>query len=90
MVLNMEIMSVEESLNAKFYESFPKIKSSSVEVDDVMDEQVAQYHDGFPSIEVHVIEEGTSKTIKKAKGNTIKQVVGEMNERTLRSQFRNI
>ena len=53
MVLNMEIMSVEESLNAKFYESLSEIKSSSVEVDDVMDEQVAQYHDGFPSIEIH-------------------------------------
>lgn len=84
MVLNKEIMRVEESLNANFYET----KSSFMEVDDVMDEQVSQYHDGFPSIEVHVIEEGTSKTIKKAKGNPIKKkVVGEMNERTLRSQI---
>ncbi|GJZ29284.1 retrovirus-related pol polyprotein from transposon TNT 1-94 [Tanacetum coccineum] len=84
-VLNKEIMRIEESLNVIFDESLPKPKSSFSVEDDRIDEPIAQDLNGSQSLQVNVSDEGYLKSLKEARGHPIKQVISELNKRTLRS-----
>ncbi|GJW64938.1 hypothetical protein Tco_0116822 [Tanacetum coccineum] len=78
-------MRIEESLNVTFDESFPEPKSSSSVENDRINEPIVQDLNGSLSIQVNVLDEGYSKSLKKAKDHPIEQVIGKLNERTLRS-----
>ncbi|GJV70897.1 retrovirus-related pol polyprotein from transposon TNT 1-94 [Tanacetum coccineum] len=84
-VLDKEIMRIVESLNVTFDESLPEPKSFSLVEDDRIYEPIVQELNGSPSLQVNVLDEGYPKSLKKARGNPIKEVIGELNERTLRS-----
>ncbi|GJY32616.1 retrovirus-related pol polyprotein from transposon TNT 1-94 [Tanacetum coccineum] len=79
-----EIMRIEESLNVTFDESLPMPKSSPSIEDDGIDEPIVQDLNGSPSLQVNVSDEGYPKSFKEARGHPIKQVVSELNKRTLR------
>ncbi|GKC19098.1 retrovirus-related pol polyprotein from transposon TNT 1-94 [Tanacetum coccineum] len=85
-VLNKETMRTEESLNVTFYESLLKPKSSSSVKDDRINEPIVQNPVRSPSLEANASEPGYPKSLKEARGHLIKQVIGELNERTLRSK----
>ncbi|GJS33109.1 hypothetical protein Tco_0531491 [Tanacetum coccineum] len=79
-------MRIEESLNVNFDESLPKPKSVPlVEVQNINELIVQDLH-GSSSLEVNVSNEGYPKSVKEARGHQIEQVIGELNERTLRSK----
>ncbi|GJY04728.1 hypothetical protein Tco_0370668 [Tanacetum coccineum] len=92
-------MRIEESLNVTFDESFPEPKSSSSVKDDRINEPIVQDLNGSPSLQVNVLDEGYPKSLKEdrghpigpkilkeARGHPIGQVIGELNERTLRTE----
>ncbi|GJR51133.1 hypothetical protein Tco_1401654 [Tanacetum coccineum] len=79
-------MRIEESLNVTFDESLPEPKSSSLVEDDRIDEPIVQDLNGSPSLKVNVSDEGYPKSLKKSRGQPIEQVIGKLNERTLRSK----
>ncbi|GJS07373.1 hypothetical protein Tco_0364169 [Tanacetum coccineum] len=79
-------MRIEESLNVTFDESLPEPKSSSLVEDDRIDEPIIQDLNGSPSLQVNVSDEGYPKSVKEAKGHPIEQVIGKLNEMTLRSK----
>ncbi|GJU00370.1 hypothetical protein Tco_1110708 [Tanacetum coccineum] len=85
-VLNKETMRIEESFNVTFDESLLEPKSSSLVEDDRIDEPEVQDLNGSPSLQVNVSDEGYPKSLKEARGHPIKQVISELNERTLRSK----
>ncbi|GJT09966.1 integrase, catalytic region, zinc finger, CCHC-type containing protein [Tanacetum coccineum] len=85
-VLNKETMRIEESHNVTFDESFPEPKSSPSVEDDRIDETIVQNLNGSSSLQVNVLDEGYPKSLKEARGHPIEQVIGELNERTLRSK----
>ncbi|GKF57092.1 hypothetical protein Tco_0170629 [Tanacetum coccineum] len=74
-------MRIEESLNVTFDESLLEPKSSSLVEDDRIDEPIVQDLNGSSSLQVNVLDEGYSKSLKEARGHTIEQVIGELNER---------
>nr|GEY16189.1 hypothetical protein [Tanacetum cinerariifolium] len=80
-------MRIEESFNVTFDESLPEPKSSSSVEDDRIDEPIVQDLNRSPSLQVNVSDEGYPKSLKEARGHPIKQVIGELNERTLRSSI---
>ncbi|GJW33396.1 hypothetical protein Tco_0053428 [Tanacetum coccineum] len=77
-------MRIEESLNVTFDESLPEPKSSSLVEDDRIDEPIVQALNGSTSLQVNVLDEGYPKSLKEARCHPIEQVIGELNERTLR------
>ncbi|GJT96504.1 hypothetical protein Tco_1092022 [Tanacetum coccineum] len=77
-------MRIEESLNVTFDESLPKPKSLPSVEDDRINEPIVQDLNDLPSLQVNVSDEGYPKSIKEARGHLIEQVIGELNERTLR------
>ncbi|GKB19761.1 hypothetical protein Tco_0853684 [Tanacetum coccineum] len=85
-VLDKETMRIEESLNATFDESLPEPKSSSSVEYDRINEPIVQDLNGSPSLQVNVSYEGYPKSVKEARGHPIEQLIGELNERTLRSK----
>ncbi|GJX08769.1 retrotransposon protein [Tanacetum coccineum] len=85
-VLNKETMRIGESLNVTFDESLPEPKSSlSVEYDRI-NELLVQDPGRSSSLEANASELGYPKSVKEAKGHPIEQVIGDLNERTLRSK----
>ncbi|GJR73225.1 retrotransposon protein [Tanacetum coccineum] len=66
--------------------SFPKPKSSPLVEDDRINKPIVQDLNGSPSLQVNILDEGYPKSLKEAKGHLIKQVTGELNERTFRSK----
>ncbi|GJX39375.1 dehydrogenase, E1 component [Tanacetum coccineum] len=78
-------MRIKESLNVTFDESFPEPKSSPSIKDDRINEPLVQDPVRSPLLEVYILEPGYPKSVKEARGHPIKQVIGELNERTLRS-----
>nr|GEU77021.1 retrovirus-related Pol polyprotein from transposon TNT 1-94 [Tanacetum cinerariifolium] len=84
-VLNKETMRIEESLNVTFDERLPEPKLSPSVEDDMTHEPIVQDLNGSP-LQVNVSEEGYPKSLKEARGHPIEQVIGELNERTLRSK----
>ncbi|GJV60177.1 hypothetical protein Tco_1466277 [Tanacetum coccineum] len=85
-MLNKETMRIEESFNVTFDESLPKSKSYSTIKDDRINEPLVQDLNGSQSLQVNDPDEGYPKSVKEAKGHLIEQVIGEWNERTLRSK----
>ncbi|GJX45040.1 hypothetical protein Tco_0261716 [Tanacetum coccineum] len=79
-------MRIEEYLNVTFYERLPEPKSSSLVEVDKINEPIVQDLNGSPSFQVNVSDEGYLKSVKEARGHPIEQVIGELNERTLRSK----
>ncbi|GJS89993.1 hypothetical protein Tco_0772629 [Tanacetum coccineum] len=73
-------------IDENFDESLPKPKSVPlVEVQNINELIVQDLH-GSSSLEVNVSNEGYPKSVKEARGHPIEQVIGELNERTLRSK----
>ncbi|GKA65518.1 retrovirus-related pol polyprotein from transposon TNT 1-94 [Tanacetum coccineum] len=91
-VLNKHTMKVEESLNVTFDESPPPTKLSPLVDDDVGEEEairkntkiVNTNNEEDESIEVEEI-----VNIKESKNHPLDQVIGNLNQRTLRSQAQN-
>ncbi|GJT32934.1 retrovirus-related pol polyprotein from transposon TNT 1-94 [Tanacetum coccineum] len=91
-VLNKHTMKVEESLNVTFDESPPPTKLSPLVDDDVGEEEairkntkvVNTNNEEDESIEVEEI-----INIKESKNHPLDQVIGNLNQRTLRSQAQN-
>ncbi|GJR24142.1 retrovirus-related pol polyprotein from transposon TNT 1-94 [Tanacetum coccineum] len=89
-VLNKKTIRIEESLNVTFDESLPELNLSSSVEDDRIDEPIIQDLNGSPSLQVNVLVEGYPKSLKEARGHLIEQVIGELNERTLRSKTKQV
>ncbi|GJY12555.1 hypothetical protein Tco_0381864 [Tanacetum coccineum] len=85
-VLNKEIMRIEESLNVTFDESFPEPKSSSSVEDDWIIKPVVQNPVRSLSLKANPLEPGYPKNLKEDRGHTIEQVIGELDDRTVRSK----
>lgn len=87
--LNKETIKVEESLNVTFDESPPPTKTSPF-VDDDLDEEEAIMVNGKKTldnvIEDEVVEVDEVINIKESKDHPIDNVIGNLNQRTLRSQ----
>ncbi|GJZ69731.1 retrovirus-related pol polyprotein from transposon TNT 1-94 [Tanacetum coccineum] len=91
-VLNKHTMKVEESLNVTFNESPPPTKLSPLVDDDVGEEEAIKKNtkiantnnEEYESIEVDEI-----VNIKESKNHPLDQVIGNLNQRTLRSQAQN-
>ncbi|GJW80434.1 hypothetical protein Tco_0144409 [Tanacetum coccineum] len=85
-------MNVEESLNVTFDESSPPTKLSPLVDDDVGEEEAIKIYtkvvnnnnDDYESIEVDEV-----VNIKESKKHPLDQVIGNLNQRTLRSQAQN-
>ncbi|GJS73911.1 retrovirus-related pol polyprotein from transposon TNT 1-94 [Tanacetum coccineum] len=84
-MLNKEIMRIEESLNVTFDESLPEPKLSSSVEEARINKPIVQDLNGSLSLQINVSDEGYPKSLKEARGYPIEQVIGELNERTLRS-----
>ncbi|GJX45084.1 UBN2 domain-containing protein [Tanacetum coccineum] len=85
-VLNKETIRIEESLNMTFDESLPEPKSSLLVKDDRINETIVQDLNRWLSLQVNVSDEGYPKSVNEAIGHPIEQVIGELNDRTLRSK----
>nr|GEV87977.1 Gag-Pol polyprotein [Tanacetum cinerariifolium] len=91
-VLNKHTMKVKESLSVTFDESPPPTKLSPLVDDDVGEEEsikrdtkvVNKNNEEYESIEVDEI-----INIKESKNHPLDQVIGNLNQRTLRSQDQN-
>ncbi|GJZ12096.1 hypothetical protein Tco_0546855 [Tanacetum coccineum] len=79
-------MRIEESLNVTFDESLTEPKSSPLVEDDGINKPVVQDLNGSPSLQVNVSDKGYPNSLKEARGHPLEQVIGELNERTLRSK----
>ncbi|GJS53854.1 retrovirus-related pol polyprotein from transposon TNT 1-94 [Tanacetum coccineum] len=77
---------MEESLNVMFGESLPKYRTSSLVDDDVIEEHIIQNHNRTQNLNCHLEEViPRVENIKKNRDHPIDQVIGELDERTLRS-----
>ncbi|GKD04384.1 hypothetical protein Tco_1179358, partial [Tanacetum coccineum] len=85
-VLNKETIRIEESLNMTFDESLPEPKSSPSVKDDRINETIVQDLNRSFSLQVNVSDEGYPKSVNEAIGHPIEQVIGELNDKTLRSK----
>ncbi|GKB25654.1 retrovirus-related pol polyprotein from transposon TNT 1-94 [Tanacetum coccineum] len=85
-VLNKDTMRIEEYLNITFDESLPEPKLSPLVEDDRINEPINQDLNGLSSLKVNVSDKDYPKSLKEARGHLIEQVIGELNERTLRSK----
>ncbi|GJU99867.1 copia protein, partial [Tanacetum coccineum] len=87
-ILNKETMRIEESLNVRFDES-PPPKSSPLVDDDIIESQIIENQ--IEDIEIKENEPLNKEivNIKESKGHPIDSVIGNLNERTLRSQVQN-
>ncbi|GJS01147.1 retrovirus-related pol polyprotein from transposon TNT 1-94 [Tanacetum coccineum] len=82
-------MKIEESLNVTFNESPPPPKTSPLEDDEVVEEEVIKVSEKKPSgnnIEYEVLENDEIVNIKEFKIHSLENVIGNLNQRTLRSQ----
>ena len=88
-VLNKETLRVEESLNITFDESPPPSKTSPLVDDDLVESQAM---DNQVTIENDKDEESPNKQIvnvKESKSHPLDNVIGKIDERTLRSKAQN-
>ncbi|GJY85771.1 hypothetical protein Tco_0499797 [Tanacetum coccineum] len=82
-VLNKETIIIEESLNVTFDESFPEPKSSPLVEDDRIIEPIAQNPIRSPSLKANASKLSYSKSLKKARGHPIEQVIDISSTRIL-------
>ncbi|GJY55733.1 hypothetical protein Tco_0454848 [Tanacetum coccineum] len=78
-------MRIEDISYVTFDETLHEPKLSSLIEDDRIDEPMVQDLNGSSSLQVNVSDEGYPKSLKEARGHPIEQVIGELNERTLRN-----
>ncbi|GJX15437.1 hypothetical protein Tco_0216269 [Tanacetum coccineum] len=83
-VINKETMRIKEYLNVTFDESLTEPKSSPLVEDNRISEPIVKDLNGSSSLQVNVLDECCPKSLKEARGHPIEQVIGELNERTLR------
>nr|GEW06824.1 copia protein [Tanacetum cinerariifolium] len=82
-------MKVEESLNVTFYETPPTPKSSPLEDDDLVEEEAIEVNKTRPlgnDLENKTLENNEIINIKESKSHPLDNVIGNLNQRTLRSQ----
>jgi hypothetical protein len=85
-------MKVEESLNVTFDETHPPPKTLPLEDDDVIEEEAIDVSKNKPlgnDNEVETLEENEIVNIKESKSNPLGNIIGSLNQRTLRSQAQN-
>ncbi|GJS45979.1 copia protein [Tanacetum coccineum] len=87
-VLNKETMKVEESLNVKFDET-PPPKSSPLVDDDNLENDIIENQDKNLEIKENEPSNKEISNIKSSKDHPLGTVIGNLNERTLRSQVQN-
>ena len=88
-VLNKHTMKVEESLNVTFDETPPPPKTLPLEDDDVMEEEAIEVSKTKPlgnNDEVETLGETEIVDIKESKSHPLGNIIGHLNQRTLRSQ----
>ncbi|GJW78606.1 hypothetical protein Tco_0140288 [Tanacetum coccineum] len=82
--LNKKTMRIAESLNVTFDERLPEPETYPSVEDDRIDEPIVQDLNRSSSLQVNVSNEGYPKSLKEDRGHPMEQVIGELNERTLR------
>ncbi|GKB59882.1 retrovirus-related pol polyprotein from transposon TNT 1-94 [Tanacetum coccineum] len=85
-------MKVEESLNVTFDESPPPPKTSPLKDDDLVEEEAIEISEKRPlgnNIEDETIEIDKMVNIKESKNHPLENVIGNLNQRTLKSQVQN-
>ncbi|GKA00118.1 retrovirus-related pol polyprotein from transposon TNT 1-94 [Tanacetum coccineum] len=87
-VLNKETMKVEESLNVKFDET-PPPKSSPLVDDDILENDIVENQDKDLEIKENEPLNKEISNIKSSKDHPLGTVIGNLNERTLRSHVQN-
>ncbi|GJW18390.1 hypothetical protein Tco_0025826 [Tanacetum coccineum] len=82
-------MKVEESLNVTFDETSPPPKISPLEDDDLVEEEAIEVNKTKPlgnDLEDKSLENNEIINIKESKSHPLDNVIGNLNQRTLRSQ----
>nr|GEV47917.1 retrovirus-related Pol polyprotein from transposon TNT 1-94 [Tanacetum cinerariifolium] len=82
-------MKVEESLNVTFDETLPPPKNSPLEDDDLVEEEVIKVNETRPlsnDVEDRSVENKEIINIKESKSHILENVIGNLNQRTLRSE----
>ncbi|GJS41173.1 retrovirus-related pol polyprotein from transposon TNT 1-94 [Tanacetum coccineum] len=87
-VLNKETMKVEESLNVKF-DKTPPPKSSPLIDDDILENDIIENKDKDLEIKENKPLNKEITNIKSSKDHPLGTVIGNLNERTLRSHVQN-
>ncbi|GKB45509.1 retrovirus-related pol polyprotein from transposon TNT 1-94 [Tanacetum coccineum] len=87
-ILNKETMKIEESLNVKFDESPPPM-SPPLEDDDVLECDIIENQEKDLEIKENEPLNKEIINIKESKNHPLDTVIGNLNERTLRSQVQN-
>ncbi|GJV82502.1 retrovirus-related pol polyprotein from transposon TNT 1-94 [Tanacetum coccineum] len=91
-ILNKHTMKIEESINVTFDETPPPSKTSPL-VDDDLDEvesiKVTEKKNLENDIEDETLEIDEISNIKESRNHPLKNVIGNLNQRTLRSQAQN-
>ncbi|GJY77226.1 zf-CCHC domain-containing protein [Tanacetum coccineum] len=91
-ILNKHIMKIEESLNVTFDETPPPSKTSPL-VDDDLDEEeaikVTEKKNLESDIKDETLEIDKVVNIKESRNHLLENVIGNLNQRTLRSQAQN-
>ncbi|GJU75709.1 retrovirus-related pol polyprotein from transposon TNT 1-94 [Tanacetum coccineum] len=88
-ILNKQTMKVEESLNVTFDETPPPPKTSPLEDDDLVEEEDIEVNKTKPlgnDLEDKSLENNEIINIKESKSHPLDNVIGNLNQRTLRSQ----
>ncbi|GJT06934.1 retrovirus-related pol polyprotein from transposon TNT 1-94 [Tanacetum coccineum] len=88
-ILNKQTMKVKESLNVTFDETPPPPKTSPLEDDDLVEEQAIEVSKTKPlgnDLKDKSLENNEIINIKESKSHPLENVIGNLNQRTLRSQ----
>ncbi|GJS69906.1 retrovirus-related pol polyprotein from transposon TNT 1-94 [Tanacetum coccineum] len=88
-ILNKQTMKVEESLNVTFDETPPPPKTSPLEDDDLVEEEAIEVNKTRPlgnDLEDKSLENNKIINIKESKSHPLNFFIGNLNQRTLRSQ----
>ncbi|GJT82748.1 retrovirus-related pol polyprotein from transposon TNT 1-94 [Tanacetum coccineum] len=83
-ILNKQTMKVEESLNVTFDETPPPPKTSPLEDDELVEEEAIKVSKTKPI--GNDLEDNQIVNIKESKTHPLENVIGNLNQRTLRSQ----
>ncbi|GJZ40724.1 retrovirus-related pol polyprotein from transposon TNT 1-94 [Tanacetum coccineum] len=88
-ILNKQTMKVEESLNVTFDETPPPPKTPPLEDDELVEEEAIEVSKTKPignDLEDISLENNQMANIKESKSHPLENVIGNLNQRTLRSQ----
>ncbi|GJS93976.1 retrovirus-related pol polyprotein from transposon TNT 1-94 [Tanacetum coccineum] len=87
-ILNKETIIIEESLNVKFNES-PPPKSPPLEDDDLLECEIIENQEKVLEIKENEPLKKEIINFKESKDHPLETIIGNLNERTLRSQVQN-